>query len=138
MQKQLRGAILGGDLFGINNMNKYKFYANLVLVIHTLFLALILASLPIIIFYPQLRYIPAVFGVITILQWWVMRDRCYLASLENKFRAKYDKRHTYERGCIVHYLFEWFGIKTTNFVVDAFLYAYFAVIIYFAIFPLHA
>lgn len=115
-------------------MNKYKLYANLVFTWHTFVVLFELACLPLVFIFPAWRLLPALFVTLTMMQWWVLRDRCYLTTLENHLRAKYDKSLIYRKGCVAHYLGSWLGLRLTNFQVDVFFYIYFTLIIYFAIF----
>jgi|SRR3989344_3182299 len=113
-------------------MNKYQFYANLVLLFHALILLFILACLPLVILYPTFRIVPLILIILTIVQWRLMGSVCIFTKIENKLRAKHDARTVYQQGCIVHYLHRWFGLSVTGRQVDIFLYSYFALIICFA------
>ncbi len=113
-------------------MNQHKLYANSILIFHVLVIVINLATLPIIFLFPSLR-IPAVAFIALTPLVWILGKGCFLTNLENEFRAKYDKEHTYQIPCLVHYVKKWFGLKITNLQIILFLYAYFVLVIYSAI-----
>ncbi len=113
-------------------MNKYKVYANLVLLFHGLVLLFILACLPLVILYPAFRIVPLILIILTIVHWWLTGSVCIFTKIENMLRAKHDAKTVYQQGCIVHYLYKCVGLRVTGRQVDIFLYSYFALIICFS------
>jgi hypothetical protein len=114
-------------------MNKYKVYADGVVVIHMLIILINFASLPVLFFNYKLGIILAVSAALAPLSWIASRDRCILTVWENNLRAKYDPSKTYSRGCVVHYLRKWFSLKVTNFQFNTFTWSYLGLIILTAI-----
>src|SRR5687768_5905148 len=107
-------------------MNKYKIYANLVVVLHTLIVVINHASLPVLFFNYNLGLLFAASAVLAPLSWIVLNDHCVLTTLEKKLRAKYNPEHVYREGFIAHYFKSWFGIRITNFLVTVFIWSYLA------------
>ena len=114
-------------------MNKYKIFADSVVLIHLLIFLTILTSLPMLFVNYRLGLMLSIVAVVSPLSWVVNRDRCIFTIWENRLRSKYDNQKTYNSGCVVSYLYKWFGIKATDLQVNIFLWSYLVLVVFTAI-----
>lgn len=88
----------------------FKHLADAAAVVHGLWLALVVASLPLSLTRKRFRHIGSSLVAITVGSWVVFRD-CPLYQLENALRQKYDPKCVYKGSFTSHYLKKYFSVN---------------------------
>ena len=110
-----------------------KTKANIIALIHLLWILFGIISLPLTLLISWWAKIALVFAGTTVLSWLIFRG-CYFLQLENKLRKLYNPSEAFEEEAFIqHYLRKYFDISCSRITVRIFLYSYMAVMIYFAI-----
>lgn len=101
-----------------------KLKADVVAIIHFLWLMLMIAGLPIMLVWEPYKYAAVSLMIITVVSWVVWGD-CPLYIFEMRLRNKVDVGGMYRGSFMSHYLHKFFGldIPTQTFTVLGYVYA---------------
>jgi len=99
---------------------------------HTLYVLLMIASLPVVILFPPLRILAGLFSSITLIVWHVTGG-CPLKAWEQGLRREHDQLRVYEESFVTHYANKLFRTNWTDEQTHLVIYPYMFAIILFAI-----
>lgn len=114
------------------DIKKYKHLADLMALLHFVWIAMAIASLPLAIAYPSYKSFTLWFVVITVASWAIWRG-CVLHIYENLYRNKHNPLTAHGGTFIGAYLKKLFGIEISDWTVRTIIYLYLAILFLVAI-----
>lgn len=111
----------------------YKKKITLLVLVHSLWLALLLISLPLAILYDGYKAFALGIVAVNFLVWAVGGD-CFLSAWERDLRKRHDPQSSYDRTFAGHYLSRTVGIRVSDTFINIVIFLFFSILTYVSIF----